>query len=316
MTTDYSLILSRIEKLRRGVRGWHGRCPCKDNHKNGDKNGSLMLWVSEENGSLRAKCFKGCRFVDIAAALGTRAGDWFPPRVGFRIRPPGRVNMAGEITATYDYCDEDGKLLYQCCRLKREDGSKGFFQRRPMPDGGWANTLAGGFFRQDGSTWYQVQEGSHSDAKQFLSVRLVPFGLPFLHAHPDFPCIVVEGEKDVLTLEAVFAGKKICVTTNPMGAKKWPWHFGKFLAGRRVTIIPDNDDVGFEHGCLVAANAIAFGCESVRMVRWADGQVKGGGDVTDWLEDKFAGKSVAEKCAAVVELAKGAEEYKRGKAAA
>lgn len=311
----YEKILSRVFGIRPGSRAnvWHGRCPCMANHSHGDRSGSLRLWVSETDGSLRAKCYKGCTFRQIAESLGTRMGEWFPPRTELVIRPRMGI-MAGELVATYDYCDEAGKLLYQSCKMVRDDGSKSFFQRRPMPDGGWANTLAGGFFRKDGTTWYQVQEGQHADAQQFIAVRIVPFHLPFLASHPEFPVIVTEGEKDVLTLEEAFAGCKVCVTTNPMGAKKWPWYFKSHLAGRRVTIIPDNDDVGFEHACLVAANAIAGGCESVRVVKWPDGTPEKY-DVTDWLNANHKDKSATAKRDAVSALVKAsAEEYKRNKA--
>lgn len=310
----YDGILGRIGGLRRGNRGWFGRCPCVANHKNGDRSGSLMLWISEEDGSLRCKCFKGCKFRDIAGELGTKASEWFPPSDGLVIKFHGGGAMAGELVATYDYVDEGGGLLFQACKLKRDDGSKSFFQRRPMPDGGWANTLGAGWFRKNEGVWYQVADSErekYQDVQRFDAVRIVPFRLPSLLAHPEFPVIVVEGEKDVLTLEEVFAGCKVCVTTNPMGAKKWPWHFGKYLKGRRVTIIPDYDDPGFEHACLVAANGIAFGAESVRVVQWPEGVVKCGGDVTDWLEAKHAGKSPSDKRAAIAELVKGVNEYHR-----
>lgn len=310
----YESILGRIAGLKPGSRAnvWHGRCPCLTAHAHGDRSGSLRLWI-DEAGRLRVRCFKGCERRDISAALGVRAAEWYPPTSGIRVRISGMDVMAGEIVATYDYQDESGNLLYQSVKLKREDGSKSFYQRRPMPDGGWANTLGGGYFRKNEAVWYQVAESEkdkYRDLQQFNAVRLVPFHLPFLAAHRDFPVVVVEGEKDVLTLEAAFAGCKVCVTTNPMGAKKWPWYFGEWLRGRRVTIVPDYDDVGFEHGCMVCANAIAFGCESVRLVRWPIGvDLKAGGDVTDWLEGK------PDKRAAVTELIKGqAEEYKRSKA--
>lgn len=314
---DYATVLQRIAGLRTGGRPqtWHGRCPCSSAHSHGDRSGSLRLWIAED-GSLRVKCFKGCKWRDIAAALQTSASDWYPRKCGLTIRGRKPTAMQGEIVATYDYEDEQGQLLFQAVRTRMPDGSKGFYQRRPMPGGGWASTLGPGWFKREGENWWIVSgagdEPAMSGCVQVLSARLVPYRLPQLLAKPDAPVIVVEGEKDVQTLEALFAGGKLCVTCNPAGAKKWPWSFGKWLKGRRVTIIPDYDEPGFEHGCLVSASAIAYGCESVRMVRWPDTTAPKT-DITDWLNmPERKDLTVADKRKAVGELIKSAsEEYKR-----
>jgi DNA primase len=133
-----------------------------------------------------------------------------------------------------------------------------------------------------------------------------------LTKHEDWPVIVVEGEKDVATLEEVFAGQSVCITTNSGGAKKWPITHGGILAGRRVTIFPDNDCVGMEHACMVAASALIYQCESVRVIRW-DSKVPEGADVTDWLMEHHAKSTAAQKRSAIIGLIKAAEreEYKR-----
>lgn len=45
----------------------------------------------------------------------------------------------GPIVASYDYVDEDGKLLFQCLRYE----PKAFSQRRPNGRGGWISKPPG-----------------------------------------------------------------------------------------------------------------------------------------------------------------------------
>jgi len=59
---------------------------------------------------------------------------------------------------------------------------------------------------------------------------------------------VVEGEKDVETLEGLHA----VATTNPGGAGKWLPHHTECLAGATVVVIADRDEVGVDHALHVA----------------------------------------------------------------
>ncbi|MDP6494877.1 MAG: hypothetical protein QGI09_05565, partial [Dehalococcoidia bacterium] len=101
---------------------------------------------------------------------------------------PSRNGMKRRISATYDYTDEDGTLLFQTVRYDPKD----FAQRQPDGKGGWKWNLEG--------------------------VRRVLYRLPeLLGADPSEPVFIVEGEKDVDRL----AGLGLVATTNPMGVKKW-----------------------------------------------------------------------------------------------
>lgn len=96
---------------------------------------------------------------------------------------------ARRIVATYPYTDADGTVLYEVVRYEPKD----FRQRRPDPEGGWDWSMKG--------------------------QRLVPFRLPSIVAAPREAIIyVVEGEKDVLALEAL----GLVATCNAGGAGKWP----------------------------------------------------------------------------------------------
>jgi hypothetical protein len=151
-----------------------------------------------------------------------------------------------DIEKTYDYQDEIGNLLYQVVRLKGKD----FRQRRPNGNGGW-------IWKRDG-------------------VRRVLYRLPELLARPNETVFIVEGEKDVDTLQA--AG--LSATTNPCGAGKWRKEYNGILKDRDVVILPDNDEPGRKHGEDVARHLHAV-AKSVKLINLPGLPDKG--DVSDWL---------------------------------
>lgn len=136
----------------------------------------------------------------------------------------GPPDYTSEIEATYDYVDEAGKLLYQVVRKR----PKRFLQRRPgaTPD-----------------TWEWNLRG----------VRLVPYRLHLLlSADKLLPVYIVEGEKDVLSLES----RGLVATTNAGGAGKWrsiQTSAAIALRGREVVVIADADEPGRKHARAVAA---------------------------------------------------------------
>ena len=157
------------------------------------------------------------------------------------------------IVATFDYPDEEGKLLFQSVR--KEPGPKGrkktFVFRRPDPDGGWIWDLQG--------------------------VRTIPYRLPELLADPTQPVVVVEGEKDVDNLARI----GVLATCNPGGAGKWTVELSEFLRGRNVIAVPDNDKAGREHAEQVSKSLHSI-AKSVRIVDLPGLPPKG--DVSDWIE--------------------------------
>ncbi len=152
------------------------------------------------------------------------------------------------IVAEYPYTDEDWVELFQAVRFEPKD----FRQRRKGPDGKWIWNLMG--------------------------VRLVPFHLPQLIAAVAAGKLVcvVEGEKDVLSLEAI----GITATCNPMGGGKWWREFNDFFKGAAVAILTDNDKQGTDHGLIVGRNLHGVAKE-VRTILLPDLPDKG--DVSDWL---------------------------------
>lgn len=175
---------------------------------------------------------------------------------------PPTANGKPRIVATYQYRDEEGHLLFQVVR--REPGADGkpkdFRQRRAKPKGGWDWSVKG--------------------------VRVVPYHLPTLINNPDRPVAVVEGEKDADNLAKI----GVIATCNAGGAGKWKAEHSKYLAGRLVVILPDNDDAGQDHAQQVARSLHGVAKE-IRILELPDLPPKG--DVSDWLaaggtKDKLA----------------------------
>jgi len=172
-------------------------------------------------------------------------GLW--PATEDRPRWPARPRR-GKIVATYQYRDEQGVLLFEVVR----EEPKAFKQRRPDGRGGWIWNLDG--------------------------VRRVLYRLPELLAAPtDAVVYVVEGEKDADAL----AARGHVATTNPGGAGKWRPEYNEPLRGRRVVILPDNDDQGRTHTQQVAQSQYGVAAE-VRILELPGLPPKA--DVSDWLD--------------------------------
>ncbi len=154
--------------------------------------------------------------------------------------PPAKSRIA----STYDYRDERGALLFQAVRFEPKD----FRQRRP-DGGGWAWSIAG--------------------------VRRVLYRLPELLKSTDV-VYVPEGEKDVDALRA----RGLTATCNVGGAGKWRAEDSQHLRGRRVVVLPDNDEPGAKHAEKVRA-MLAGVASAVAVVLLPGLPAKG--DVSDWL---------------------------------
>jgi len=86
-----------------------------------------------------------------------------------------------------------------------------------------------------------------------------------------------EGEKDCNALHRL----GLLATCNDDGAENWSLEHGRWLAGRRVAILPDNDAAGLRHAVAAAGTLIFWHAESIRLVSLPDLPEKG--DVSDWL---------------------------------
>lgn len=92
------------------------------------------------------------------------------------------------------------------------------------------------------------------------------------------PVFIAEGEACV----DVLCSLGVTATTNAGGANKWrPEHTAQ-LGSKHVIVLPDNDEVGREHGQTVAREAYASGC-SVKLLELPDLPLKG--DIRDWVSE-------------------------------
>jgi len=159
--------------------------------------------------------------------------------------PRGNSNREYRIIKIYDYFDQGGKPVFQVCRLE----PKSFRQRRPDGKGGW-------IWKMDG-------------------VPRVPYRLPEVLQAEEVA--VVEGEKDADALSTL----GVIATCNPGGAGKWRTEFREFFRGKKVVILPDNDEPGRAHAQNVALNlhGVAAVVKLVELPGLPDK-----GDVSDWIK--------------------------------
>ena len=189
MTGQFNEIVSGLGGRRSGS-SWMARCPVHE-----DRNPSLSI-RSGRDGQVLVHCHAGCDQADVIAALRDR-GLW---------RDSNKTESV--ITATYDYTDEAGRLLYQVVRKE----PKQFLQRHPDGAGGWI--------------WRK-------------GARQVLYRLPEVLESPIV--FVVEGEKDAERLR----DNGFVATTNSGGASAtWLPDYTDALRGREVILIPDNDPPG------------------------------------------------------------------------
>jgi len=116
----------------------------------------------------------------------------------------------------------------------------------------------------------------------------IPFRADRLSAaDPADPVLWVEGERDVLTAEAL----GFLATTSPGGAsaagKLDRAILAQVAAGRRFVVVPDNDEPGRKYAATVAGLLTQAGAAEVRLLDlakvWSSGPAPKGGDLSDWI---------------------------------
>ena len=261
---DTRAFLSHLKGVEStGDGAWKAICPA---HNDTDPSLSIR---SESDGKLLLHCFgKGCSATSICHAIGISVRELFPdyehpsqPRQN----GDSKSKPKGTPTATFDYVDETGVLIYQACRYEivSEDGSqtKDFVLRKPNGFGGWSYKIKG--------------------------LTRIPYRLQeLLRSHNSEPVFVVEGEKKADLLRKM----GFIATCNAGGAskrtgegkradRKWPDSWSKYFVGRDVVLLPDNDDVGKEHVANVTER-LGTSPRSIRMLELPGLPPKG--DVVDW----------------------------------
>ena len=204
------------------------------------------------------KCHAGCGeggLIDFEQKLngGTRDEAWH--RV-LEVMGEGHLfeSQRSKPVAVYQYLDCQGRLLFEKLRYE----PKRFVQRKPLGNGRYEYKLG-----DTQKVLYRLPE--------VLTANVV---------------IITEGEKDadrVVSLNLAEGDKhaRVAASTNFDGAGKWREEYSPYCLGKRVVILPDNDEPGRAHAEMVASSVSKFAA-GVRIVNLPGLPEKG--DVTDWLD--------------------------------
>lgn len=244
-TDPFDKVISRLDEVSESRSGeYTARCPAHD-----DKNPSLSVARGDQQ-PVVFNCHAGCTPKEIVSALGLDWGDICEGDLGEeRERFKKAPWEYGEHAQTYTYLDEEGSEVYNVKRYEH-------------PEHGWKS------FRP-----YLPGKKRAGLGKQERVLYRLPAIKP--HAEEGGVVFIVEGEKDVHTLE-----DRGFHATTPGSADSWQDRFAKQLAGGKIVVIPDNDEAGEE---LVrdATESCYPVADWVRVLRLDD--VPDGGDITDWF---------------------------------
>jgi 5S rRNA maturation endonuclease (ribonuclease M5) len=213
-----------------------------------DHNPSLS--ISEGANGPLVHCFV-CKQGDVIEVLRAR-GLW-PRRDGDEI--PASHAQLGPIGKFWDYQDGSGRHVMRVCRWDRANGK----EIRPLT------------FQAGRWTWKQLERDRPL------------YRLPALK-DTSKRVIVCEGEKTADAAQKYF--EHMTATTWAGGAKaisKTDW---KPLAGRDVTLVPDNDEPGRKAMDQVAEILLQLGCTVRRVDLTPLGNLPQGWDIADALGDK------------------------------
>jgi KaiC/GvpD/RAD55 family RecA-like ATPase len=236
----------RVPSLSQKGKQWRGACPV-----HGGERDSFSVDSNTGRCFCHSSCGIGWDVFSLEVALGGKDFKAALADVNVIVGRPEKTKQPsrrlGPEVAVYDYVDEHGEVRYQVVRHK---DPKDFTQRRPNPNGG-------------------------DPIRNLEGVEPLPYRLPQLI--PASYAMITEGERDADALAALGT----VATCNSGGAGNFGPELVKWFAGKRICILPDNDEPGLKHAHKVAAllHPVA---RSVRIVEIPDLPEKG--DVSDYLE--------------------------------
>ena len=194
--------------------------------------------------------------VDFIGACKTLAGEP-PPKPNGKDRTGTKPKKI--VVAEYPYRDKVAlwplwssvssiRIRMEVSSLKTASGKRHFSQKRPDPDhpGEWIWNVDG--------------------------VAVLPYRLPELveAIATGHPVLIVEGERKADLLWSW----NIAATCNAGGARKWKPEHAEFLRGADVVLVPDNDNVGWEHVNEVGASLVGI-AKRIRVLSAASCQGEG-----------------------------------------
>ncbi|MDE5946530.1 MAG: toprim domain-containing protein [Oscillospiraceae bacterium] len=245
-------ILNHFDNVKQDGEQFRANCPaCGDTKQH--------LYITEKDGKILTKCFKNdCKFEEVVQASGLQQKDFFvnqrASRSGtYSISIKSDAKSVPVATREHIYTDIDGHTLGKKIITSMSDGKKRI-------------------------AWYRFENN------QYIK-NLNGFKMPLYHLHKLSSAdtvIIVEGEKDVETLEKM----GYTATTAPNGAGSgWKSEYNKHLTCKDIIILTDNDDVGRIHGTKTAEKLI-FDAKSVRLIASESiyNGLKSKGDISDIVQ--------------------------------
>lgn len=259
MSAPFDRVVGALEardcRPRKGGEGVTARCPvgCQERPS---------LSVTEgKDGKVLVKCFAGCEFADVVAALGLEEADLFPPKEAKPKRNGSRGPAPWErpIRATFPYRDAEGNLLFEQVRFADATDDAGKCAPR---------------HRDESGRWSWKSLTKHMNGTPIPLYRLPELREAVAAGRRVY---LPEGEKDVETLLSL----GLAATTNYGGADGWKAAYAEELAGAEVVTFPDNDPAGEKHADAVV-RSLSGKAKTVRVLRLPGLPPKG--DVSDWVE--------------------------------
>lgn len=283
--------LSRFEDVSGQGGEYMARCPCHD-----DKKRSLSISLGAKG--IVLNCFAGCRTDDILQKIGVDWKDLFDEegrrhgvvrsKKSTPVKPEHALRVGGDfynkktkelerVTAVYTYRDQDGEARMLVGRTEKKS-----FPTQAYDDDGalcWGRCKWGGLL-------YELPA--------VLDAR-----------NGNRTILVVEGEKDVQSLEALgFVATCIC---GGGGDGKWTSAHGEWLRDADVVLIPDNDEPGRKL-MATAAKGLSGVARRIRMLdlKAALKELPEKGDASDFIELTGDRKQAAERLQRLIEEAEEA----------
>jgi RecA/RadA recombinase len=184
---------------------------------------------------------------------GAKIEAWMSENLGIHLTPRAsktedlRPIIPRRIKEVYPYVNAYGEIVYEVLRFEPKD----FRQRR-------------------------LENGKH--VWNLQGVTPLPYNLPAILEHPRKTIFLVEGEKDVEALKKL----GLLASCNSGGAKKWTQDLNQHFAGRKIIVLPDNDEAGRNHA-KVLVEQLASVAQEVRILELPN--LKEKADVFDWIQD-------------------------------
>lgn len=229
------------------------KCPFHD-----DRSASLSLNLATGLWNCKAGCGGGNR-VTFTAKLNGNVPRTHPPA---KSSPGISVSARCVPTATYNYTDRKGSVIFRKLRFEQPDGKKTFRCEARNGDG-WDRDLS------------RLTSSGVSMPLYNFAAMVRPEITTLVHA---------EGEKDVDNLKKVLPKTHAPFTNYEGGAtNKWYPEYDDLVRGKHIIVCEDNDDVGRTHATFWATSCILAGAASVKIDTYAE-ELEGKGDVSDYLE--------------------------------